>query len=423
MSRVKTITSRVIIIVIAITAAAAFPPASGRVGVSKAAAAGKAKLFDPPAVYLTWQHDPTTTMTVQWHSDAGRDDFVQYQKLGERVWHTAVGTHHPMPHSDRVVHVVELTGLEPGTDYRFRFGEKSVAFTFRTMPRDARRPIRFVVGGDTMDPLDFLDEGFEATCRLAAQQEPMFAVIGGDIAYANGSPKRVKRWYRWLAGWKKYMVTSNGRLVPLLVAIGNHEVQGQYNQTPAQAPFFYSLFAMPGPRGYNVLDIGGYMSVVLLDSEHTHPIDGKQTDWLRRTLAGRQEVPHLFAVYHVPAYPSVRKFDNRVSTKVREHWVPVFEEFGVDVVFEHHDHAYKRTHPIRAGTIDAQGVLYLGDGGWGVLPRKPRERWYLAKTASTQHFILVRIDGRSRSFLAMDGDGQVIDEVHQTATPGATSSP
>ncbi|MFQ5932373.1 MAG: fibronectin type III domain-containing protein, partial [Nitrospiraceae bacterium] len=154
MSRVKTITSRVIIVV-AIAAAAAFPPASGRVGVSKAGAAGKAKLFDPPAVYLTWQRDPTTTMTVQWHSVGAREDVVQYQRLDERGWHTTVGTHHPMPHSDRIVHVAELTDLEPGTDYRFRFGENSVAFTFRTMSRDARRPIRFVVGGDTMDPLDF----------------------------------------------------------------------------------------------------------------------------------------------------------------------------------------------------------------------------------------------------------------------------
>lgn len=390
---------------------------------STASAVGDAKPFDPPAVYLTWQHDPTTTITIQWHTLGARDDVVEYQRLDERKWHTTLGSHHPLPHSDRIVHVAELTGLEPGTDYRFRFGENSVAFTFRTMPQDAQRPIRFVVGGDTMEPFDFLDEGFEATCRLAARQDPMFAVIGGDIAYANGAPKLVKRWYRWLAGWKKYMVTSDGRLIPLLVAIGNHEVQGQYNQTPEKAPFFYSLFALPNPQGYHVVDFGRYMSVIVLDSEHTHPIDGGQTDWLSRTLAKRQEVPHVFVAYHVPAYPSVRKFDNRVSAKVREHWVPLFERFGVDVVFEHHDHAYKRTFPIRNNAFDERGVLYLGDGGWGVMPRRPRERWYLAKTASTRHFILGRIHGRSRSFLAIDGQGHVIDEVHQSPKAFLINSP
>ncbi|MFQ5962502.1 MAG: metallophosphoesterase family protein, partial [Candidatus Methylomirabilales bacterium] len=251
------------------------------------------------------------------------------------------------------------------------------------------------------------------TCRLVAKQDPMFTVIGGDIAYANGEARLVKRWYRWLAGWKKYMVTSDGRLIPLVVAIGNHEVRGQFGQTPDQAPYFYKLFALPDKRSYRVLDFGRYMSLVLLDSGHTHAIDGEQTDWLRRTLADRQELPHLFAIYHVPAYPSVRNFDNGVSAKIREHWVPLFEQFGVDVAFEHHDHVYKRTHGIRAGKVDPRGVLYLGDGAWGAMLRRPRDRWYLAKTASKRHFSLVTV-GQSRSFLAIDSEGQIFDRVtHQ----------
>jgi hypothetical protein len=359
-------------------------------------------------------------MTIQWHSNGGRDDGVQYQRLDEGMWHTASGSHHPMPHSDRIVHVVELTGLKPGTDYRFRFSENSGEFTFRTIPQNSREPIRFVVGGDTMDPLDMLDESFEETSRLAAKQDPMFAVIGGDIAYANGEPGLVGRWYNWLATWKKLMVTSDGRLVPFVVAIGNHEVQGGFNQTPEKAPYFYSLFALPNKRSYRVLDFGRYLSLVLLDSGHTHPIDSEQTDWLRQRLAGRQDVPHLFAVYHVPAYPSVRGFNNGVSAKIREHWVPLFEQFGVDVAFEHHDHVYKRTHPIRAEKIDPGGVLYLGDGGWGVIPRKPRDRWYLAKEASKQHFILVTINGQNRSFLAIDSEGQIFDQVNQSASYAKT---
>ncbi len=210
------------------------------------------------------------------------------------------------------------------------------------------------------------------------------------------------------------MVTSDGRLIPVLVTIGNHEVRGGFGQHPKKAPFFYSLFATPGHRGYNVLDFGRYMSLILLDSKHTHPVAGEQTDWLTRTLADRQDVPHVFAVYHVPAYPSVYHFNNWVSVKIREHWVPLFEQFGLNVAFEHHDHAYKRTHPIRADRVDPQGVLYLGGGAWAVMPRKPRKDRYLAKIASKRHFILVRIDGQSRRFLAIDSEGQLFDEVHQS---------
>ncbi len=58
---------------------------------------------------------------------------------------------------------------------------------------------------------------------------------------------------------------------------------------------------MPGPQGYNVLDCGNYLSLLLLDSGHTHPVEGAQTDWLKQTLAARQHVSHVFPVYHVPA--------------------------------------------------------------------------------------------------------------------------
>ncbi|MFQ5655999.1 MAG: purple acid phosphatase family protein [Candidatus Methylomirabilales bacterium] len=393
-----------------------FSCASAQVAQARSEKGGKS--FDPPAVYLTWQRDPATTMTIQWHSDGGRVDTVQYQRLDEGVWHSVNGSHHPMSHSDRVVHAAELWGLKPATGYRFRFGEDSVEFKFRTMPRDARKPIRFVVGGDTMSSFDMFGELFETTCIQAAKRDPMFAVIGGDIAYANGNPDLAERWYDWLATWKKQMVTSDGRLIPLLVVIGNHEVRGHFRQTPEKAPFFYSLFAMPGQRGYNVLDFGRYMSLILLDSGHTHPIAGAQTKWLRQTLADRQEVRHLFAVYHVPAYPSVRPADYRVSATIREHWVPLFEQFGLDVAFEHHDHVYKRTHPIRADKIDPLGVLYLGDGTWGVWPRRPREAWYLAKTARKRHFILVTVDSQSRRFLAIDSDGEIFDRIEQPVSSG-----
>src|SRR5690625_7699759 len=114
------------------------------------------------------------------------------------------------------------------------------------------------------------------------------------------------------------------------------------------------------------------MSLVLLDTDHTNPVDGVQTEWLEQVLAERQEVPHLFPVYHGPAWPSVRNPDWEQSVRVREHWVPLFEAYGVRVAFENHDHAYKRTRPIRNNRKDPSGVVYFGDGAWGVGVREIR---------------------------------------------------
>ncbi|MHC4802839.1 MAG: purple acid phosphatase family protein [Planctomycetota bacterium] len=376
-----------------------------------AAACTRARWPDdtPALVYLTWQGDPTTTMTVQWLAAEGvtGDDVSFGPADGSQRW-ILTGGHHRFPHSDRVVHVAELTGLEPGRDYRFRIGGLPEEHAFRTMPADASRPVTFIVGGD-VHRRGRVDERMY---RTAAAQDPMFVVLGGDLAYDNGKPNRAGRWYELLDAWQRCMVTTDGRLIPVVATIGNHEVKGRYDRTPDEAPFFYSLFPGIGQDGRQVLDFGNSMSIVLLDTGHTHSIAGEQTTWLAETLAARADVPHLFVVYHVAAFPSARRFNGGQSPVIREHWVPLFDHYDVDVVFEHHDHAYKRTHLIKGGVVSPQGVLYLGDGAWGARPRRvhrPQKMWYLDRAEPVNHVIVTTVHGPIRRHVALDPDGVVID--------------
>ncbi|MEO5803667.1 MAG: metallophosphoesterase family protein, partial [Verrucomicrobiota bacterium] len=330
----------------------------------------KTNLFDPPALYLQWQRDPMTKMTVHWHTTNQTETSLQFCEAKKNKWRDAKGSSVPMPDTDsgRMIHTVELTGLTPKTDYQFRFGEQSKEYKFRTMPKVLSAPVRFIEGGDVYHQRDWMDN----MNALAAKFDPAFIVIGGDLAYANiatNKIERVQRWYDFFDSWKNHGVAPDGRLIPLLVTIGNHEVKGFWGKTPESAPGFYALFSMPGKQGYNSLDFGNYLSLVLLDSGHTHPIDGEQTKWLKKTLSERQKVPHLFTFYHVPAYPSARHDDegenSDLTQEVRKYWCPLFEKYGVPISFEHHDHAYKRTHPILANKINPKGIIYLGDGAWG----------------------------------------------------------
>ena len=42
--------------------------------------------------------------------------------------------------------------------------------------------------------------------------------------------------------------------------------------------------------------------------------------------------------------------------------MPLFDNYHLTAAFEHHDHAFKRTHLLRANQTDPGGTLYLGDG-------------------------------------------------------------
>ncbi len=376
----------------------------------------KATGFDPLALYLTWQQHPDTTMMIHWITPANLlKDELEYQKIGEHNWHRVKGAYVSMPEKyPYLIYHLELTQLLPYTEYQFRFGLEGKIYKFRTMPTNLITPFRFVVGGDIYhDGLDLLTK----MNRQVASLDPLFVVCGGDLVYNEEKPsnlsKSMPRWLDWLIAWKNQLVTTDGRLIPLIPVIGNHEVKGHRNRTPAKAQFFYTLFAKAPAQGYQALDFGNYLSLILLDSEHTHKVEGLQTFWLYTTLKARLSIPYKFPIYHVAAFPSVRKYDNKINKKIRKYWVPLFEKFGVKQVFEHHDHAYKRTRPLLNEKIHPQGIVYLGDGGWAVekprIPKDPFSTWYLAKTLASRNVILVNIQEDNCHFTAINEEGQTID--------------
>ena len=368
-----------------------------------------APLSTDDTLMLTWQGDPTTSIVVQWLDNRERDKpfSVSIATLDADRWRT-VGSVRQTRFADGLwLTRVMIDGLAPGCEYRLRVRGMPPTYRFRTMPAAlSDEPIVFVSGGDVG-----VNQHAEATMQRAAAAEPHFALIGGDIAYADN--RHPEKWTAFLEDWRRLMVTPKGRLIPLLVCIGNHELDGEEG-TPSRthASYFYRLFALYDERNYNALDFGDYMSLVLMDSGMTTPVEGDQTQWLERTLATRAEVPNLFVAYHVAAYPSFRDFDNRTSSAIRASWCPLFDRYGVETVFEHHDHTYKRTVLLRDGRPDDRGVLYLGDGAWGESrqPKTPDERPYLAKSAGAYHFIKTAVYADHHVHTAIESEGDVIDE-------------
>ncbi|HLJ98146.1 MAG TPA: metallophosphoesterase family protein [Gemmataceae bacterium] len=368
--------------------------------------------FQPDTLFLSWQRDPTTTMTVQWIGTRGEtaDTTVYCSPRAGGPSQAQLTTATPYPMTDFKVFRAELTGLTPGTDYQFRIGRSSPTYRFRTMPAKATDTIHFVSGGDCGVNAYTIANNIQA-----ARQDPMFAVVGGDLGYDNGRSVEIS--LAFIRNYSKQMRGRDGRLIPMITCIGNHEVDGGYNQPRDKAPFFYALFDGLFPdTGFATLDFGDYLSLVLLDTGHTSAIGGEQANWLENVLKARSDHPNVFVVNHVPAYPSYRKMEG-VNGKQgtgegnRKHWVPLFQKYRVPVVLEHHDHTFKRTKPLLDGVSHENGVLYLGDGSWGRLrtPQKPEKLAYLAASSRDYQLSLHRIQGNERFHLALDDLGRVMD--------------
>lgn len=375
------------------------------------------RIASPPAVYLTWTSDPATTMTVHWHNDDAAANTLRHRPAGsEDAWTPlAAETTIPFPHTGRQIHTATITGLQPRGEYEFEADGYTEIHRFRTMPATLDEPLRFGVGGD----VDIGPTADAMTAAIAAK-DPAFLVVGGDVAYADGQAANFWKWQRYFESWHRHARAPDGRLIPKVMAIGNHEVRNGYGQnhpdfdgTPAWrlrcAPYFYRFFAFPGVSGHGALDFGDYLSLLILDTDHgTRIVD--QNPWLQAALDARRTRPHLIPIYHVPAWPSHRSFTDEFAARVRQNWVPLFEQAGVHLAFEHHDHTYKRTRPLLAGEVHPDGIVYAGDGLWGIGSRPPdTTRWYLEPGASAQHHVhLVTLTATGRTLQTVDAGGNFI---------------
>lgn len=230
----------------------------GSVGIAGCTRFGPGRTNTPTdllsTLFATWRgRDPTSTITLQWltsteeRSDPVSVEVSQENDEGNVTTQTDVVS---FGESHLSRHRAILTDLESDTRYRVSIDESDTGLFVRTAPDEVTNSLTFAEGGDIGTSSDVPQLHEQAT-----GWDPLFAFVGGDLAYADGRDS--DRWITFLEHWNEYMRFGD-RLIPLVAAIGNHEVRGGMNESPEEAPFFYTLFDNPfRDHAYWALDVGG----------------------------------------------------------------------------------------------------------------------------------------------------------------------
>ncbi len=377
-----------------------------------------------------WYEDPSTSMAIHWVQKNSSSDYksanegnandldleisLSYRSAGQEKWSSSPVTNRQFGNTKNRVYSAGLKNLIPDTRYTFKItlGKKKLGiWFFRTAPLKIGKGITFVTGGDMFHTRELLDP----MNLRAGTEDPLFALLGGDLAYANGV--NGDRWLEWLESWNRFAKSPHGTLIPMVVVIGNHEVRGAaYRPTNAppksEAPYFYSLFYGFDEGCKYAIDFGDYMTVVALDSGHTENV-AAQVKWLNNTLEEREKFIYKFACYHRPAWGTGVKDD---AVDIQRLWSPIFERHRIDAAFENDHHVYKRTYPLIGGKRDdMNGVMYIGDGAWGTRTRGIAGNWkvkrpFLAHAESVNHLIKVKVERGKVTYKALEADGSIIDE-------------
>lgn len=315
----------------------------------------------------------------------------------------------PMSVSDATVvlkHVLRLGPLPSGALTCYQVFSNDVALSERSCFRAPRGPaeqvFRFAVIGDT--------DGGAVPSQIAARlvlDQPDLAIHMGDVVYPDGSEDSYdEQFFRPFAPW-----LAQG---PILPAIGNHDAETD-RAGPLLADFVLPGNGVTTDSRFYAFRQGSVLFVCLDDETSAYGEGSVQFDWLVATLAS-SDAPWKVVYFHEPPYSS--DHSNLVERLVL---CPVFERYGVDVVFSGHAHLYERTIPIRLFASSGPGVVYMTEGGGGAVLSSIHRIPESAYVSVGFGYLLADVDGRTLSITAHDLDGNVFDSVvlQKPDDPGA----
>lgn len=357
----------------------------------------------PDQITLTLASDPRTGMTVQWRTDASINDaWVKYWSANGTDTLKVDAAHLMLEdrqlRNDRYSSrfTAPLENLQPATDYRYVVEhEGSVSDTLDFTTAGDAGPFSFLWLGDVHnDPKT--GELLQGAAR--AHPESAFCILAGDLVntglYRND----------WddLLGYAGNVYSR----VPLMAVPGNHDSQDGLGASMYQQHLHYPHNGPNGiPLGFTYAF--HYHNALFLMVDVVSFPAAAQREWIVEQLAST-EADWKFVVFHFPPYTNQEPY-----TDIEQEWVPLFDQFGVDVVMNGHFHYYLRTQPMRAGKPVAtgqHGTTYIMSVGTRNKNDIGEAEPHAAKRTNQGYLYQhVRVDGNILTHTSLDANGNIVD--------------
>jgi uncharacterized protein (TIGR03437 family) len=298
----------------------------------------------------------------------------------------------------------ELTGLAPGTDYSYRVmvgGQNltpEVQYRFRTA---SPGPFSFLVFGDSGQG----SPGQQAVAIRLAAEQPNLVLHVGDVAQIEGLFDEYASYY-----FEFYWTLM--RQVPFFTVPGNHDYITAYANPylSFQAPPVDSVPA-PDEGRYYSFDRGD-VHFIAIDSNllSYEGASRRMLAWLENDLATTRATWRIPFFHHLP-YPIDHHLGDPVCAAAQQQLVPLFERYGVQLVFSGHEHTYQRTKPMRGGipVTSGPGTVYMVSGGGGGTLHDVVSTDFLANAQSVHHYLRVEADASRITMHAIGTDGKEFD--------------
>lgn len=357
--------------------------------------------------YLQWA--TSDGMTVRWETSRPSTSIVHWGTkvdfVGEKDNKKPVFANRQQTKGMHLLHEVRIDGLGANTAYYYRVETVDDqdrrlwggVLSFQTAP-GAGEPFAFAVISDTQGN----PKVSGAVAKHAWALRPNFLLHPGDLV-STGTVKS-----QWLDHFFLSMKPLFERIA-FFPVLGNHE---------RDARFYYDYMSLPTPEYYYTFSYSN-AQFFLIDSNREVGPGSEQFLFLERELK-KSSAQWKIVCYHHPAYSSDENDygdtwsgpSSRGDLRTRK-LVPLFDRYGVDIVWNGHIHSYERTWPLREdrATSPGNGTVYMitGGGGGGLETPGPIRPFFQNTVKHGHHFSYVAVNGNTLELKSYDLEGRLFD--------------
>ncbi len=254
---------------------------------------------------------------------------------------------------DFVVHKADAIGLKPGTEYIYRVGDQKIDLwsetgSFKTAGLDGK--FTFINLADsqakTEEEAILAGETFELALKTVPNAE--FISINGDIVDVGLNEEQ----WGWVLDNSKEAIMNT----TFVAAAGNHDEDSEsfiehFNlETPA--------YGSTKTGAYYSYDYNNVHFIVLNNNEDSteyRNFTPEQIEWLKQDVTisrKNKNIDWVIVLMHKGPYTTsnhATDADIMDPNGVRTLVAPLFNQLGVDIVLQGHDHIYARSKPIKDG--------------------------------------------------------------------------
>ena len=295
-------------------------------------------------------------------------------------------------------HKAKITNLEPHTKYFYKVwnGDSlSKVEHFYSAKPSSEENVSFFVISDSSPYEGFgSSEAQRDIAALLLETDCDFGLHSGDVNQHRGEEYD-------LVYYQPYKdILKNKTIFP---CIGNHDNAYDHSQT------YLASFNLPynnpdsTERYYSFNYGNGHF--ISLDTDWPYSPGSAQYEWLVQDLQSemRSETMWTVIIFHKPpwsegwpGYPG--------ETSVQTYLVPLFEQYGVDMVFNGHTHDYERGY--------LNGVYYIIAGGGGAPLEEGIHAYdyeHVTVWINQHHYVRVDLNDKTMTLSAINRQGEIID--------------